>query len=178
MSKLACGLYPDEIIGKTALLEGEEIFERSPQPLLIFVRVQQDRHSIVERPDCFVAVSRITRIDRAPFGAFPPQPSPGEDWLPLHGDPTVVRFSQRAGTPRGRCRQGSVPRFRSRCRNGGARQPGLAAADGGFDQILFRLPQPGAAPFDKQGEWLQQPNANIRRHCRQKVDSSLTANAL
>jgi hypothetical protein len=62
--------------------------------------------------------------------------------------------------------------------HGGARQPGLAAADGGFDQILFRLPQPGAAPFDKQGEWLQQPNANIRRHCRQKVDSSLTANAL
>jgi hypothetical protein len=40
-----------------ALLEREEIFERSPQPLFIFVRVQQDRHSIMERPYCVVAVS-------------------------------------------------------------------------------------------------------------------------
>jgi hypothetical protein len=39
------------------LLESEEIFERSPQPLLIFVGVQQNRHSIMERPDRFVAVS-------------------------------------------------------------------------------------------------------------------------
>jgi hypothetical protein len=53
---IACGLYLDEIIGKAALLEGEQIFERSPQPLLIFVRVQQDRHSIMERPYRFVAV--------------------------------------------------------------------------------------------------------------------------
>jgi hypothetical protein len=42
--------YLDEVIGKAALLESEEIFERSPQPLLIFVGVQQDRHSIMERP--------------------------------------------------------------------------------------------------------------------------------
>ena len=55
--KLTGGLYLDEVIGKAALLEGEEIFERSPQPLLIFVRVQQDRHSIMERPDRFVAVA-------------------------------------------------------------------------------------------------------------------------
>src|SRR6266851_3041810 len=86
--KLAGGLYLDEIIGKkAALLEREEIFERSPQPLLIFVGVQQDRHSIMERPYRFVAVSHRPRIDRPPFGAFPPEPSPGEDRLPLHGDP-------------------------------------------------------------------------------------------
>src|SRR5229473_1321571 len=86
--KLAGGLYLDEIIGKkAALLEREEIFERSPQPLLIFVGVQQDRHSIMERPYRFVAVSHRPRIDRPPFGAVPPQPSPGEDRLPLHGDP-------------------------------------------------------------------------------------------
>src|SRR6266851_5758024 len=86
--KLAGGLYLDEIIGKkAALLEREEIFERSPQPLLIFVGVQQDRHSIMERPYRFVAVSHRPRIDRPPFGAFPPQPAPGEDRLPLHGDP-------------------------------------------------------------------------------------------
>ena len=54
--KLIRGLYLNEIIGKATLLEREQIFERSPQPLLIFVGVQQDRHAIMERPYRFVAV--------------------------------------------------------------------------------------------------------------------------
>jgi hypothetical protein len=77
-------VYLDEIIGKAAFLQSEEIFERSPQPLLIFVGVQQDRHPIMERPDRFVAVGHRAWIDRPPFGAFPPEPSPGEDRLALH----------------------------------------------------------------------------------------------
>jgi hypothetical protein len=38
---------------------------------------------------------------------------------------------------------------RGRQEHGGARQPGLAPADGGFDQVLLRLAQPGARPFDQ-----------------------------
>ena len=42
---------------------------------------------VVERPYRFVAVGHRPRIDRPPFGAVPPEPSPGEDRLPLHRDP-------------------------------------------------------------------------------------------
>ena len=40
---------------------------------VMFVRMQQHRHPVMDRSDCLIAVGHDTRINRAPFDAFAPE---------------------------------------------------------------------------------------------------------
>jgi hypothetical protein len=73
----------DLVVSKASVLKCHQVVEAATQPLIVFVGRQQDRHSIVHRPDRFVAVSHRAGIDRAPFVTVAPQSTPAKNGLPF-----------------------------------------------------------------------------------------------